>query len=390
VQEHGFDLDPFIAEGGAGTTNVSVYSREFVKVRYMAERREVTDVATMVGLLGPNASAIAEETERGTVRLMSKVERSLFHADSTLSDLQYDGIFKQIRDNAPERVTDLRGAPVTPALLQSVLGDVFGAPNFGRPDTIYVEPRVHADLIQQSVAYGRHDQLNVSDGGKGLTFGHRQLNIMAPYGSVPIVPAPFLFRNHAPNAVAAGDAPFSAVAVFSIAAAGGTSQFTTADAGTYFYKVVAVGDGGISIPMRNTAGPGNGLVVAANDEVTITIADNGNQGSGDNNVRYYRVFRSAKDATDDSNCKMIVELPAASGNAGNTELLDRNANLLGTSSILAIQHDPTIFEFARLLDYIRRPLAEVQTTKPFLLMLFGSPIVKVPSKTFVLDNVGLS
>jgi hypothetical protein len=47
-------------------------------------------------------------------------------------------------------------------------------------------------------------------------------------------------------------------------------------------------------------------------------------------------------------------------------------------------------EFVRLLDFIRRPLAETASVKPFLLMLFGSPVVKVPSKMFLMDNCGLS
>ena len=45
-------------------------------------------------------------------------------------------------------------------------------------------------------------------------------------------------------------------------------------------------------------------------------------------------------------------------------------------------------EFVRLLDFIRRPLAETASVKPFLLMLFGSPIVKVPSKMMLIENVG--
>ena len=52
--------------------------------------------------------------------------------------------------------------------------------------------------------------------------------------------------------------------------------------------------------------------------------------------------------------------------------------------------DPDVLEFARLLDFFRRPLAEVATSKPFLLMLSGSPIVKVPSKMWVLQNAGVT
>ena len=60
------------------------------------------------------------------------------------------------------------------------------------------------------------------------------------------------------------------------------------------------------------------------------------------------------------------------------------------SPIIFAQHDPNVMEFVRLLDFIRRPLAETASVKPFLLMLFGSPVVKVPTKMFMLDNCGTS
>ncbi len=42
------------------------------------------------------------------------------------------------------------------------------------------------------------------------------------------------------------------------------------------------------------------------------------------------------------------------------------------------------------MDLIRRPLAETSTVKPFLLMLFGAPLVKLPKKMFVLEQAGFT
>ena len=370
IQEHGLDLDPFISEGGAGVLNLSEYSREFVKIKYMAERRSVTDVATLVNILGSNPSAIAEETERGTMSLMQKVEHQLWHGDESINGLGFDGLFKQIEDAGGDNVYDLAGSEVTPDFLQNVLAEQTAAPNFGRPDCIYVEPRVYSSLIQQSVNYGRHDQITSANGT--LTFGAGKFAINSPLGPVPVKTAPFLFT--ASKAPTAGSG--HSVAAVSISAgptAGGSgSSFAAGDAGDYIYKIVGVkAEGGYSAPVTSSV-----VTVAAGQQVSITIADADHT--------YYRVYRSDKDGAAGT-CTFIMNVKKT---VGTTSIVDTNAVRTKTSKIFVAQHDPSVFQFVRLLDFLRRPLAEVDTQRPFLLMLFGSPIVKVPSKLSMIRNVG--
>ena len=389
LNDHGLDFDPFITEGGGGTTNRSEYTRESIKIKYLAERREVSDVATTVGILGSSANAIAEETERGTMRLMQKLERSLLHAKESLSSdsRQFDGIIKQIEDAG--QVTDMRDGGVTANKLQEILADVYAASSsgkgFGRPDTIYVEPRVHGDLIKQTVAYGRHDQLQVSD--SSLMFGHRDLTIMAPYGAVKVKAAPFLFNSYsAPSAgsltTSAGSVAAPAVPAVSQqpvhdGTVAGTSQWVTAEAGDYIWKFVGVNKGGYSPAIATSA-----LAVTSGNKVEIVLTQNAL-------VDFYRVYRSSKGGAA-STCKLITEVPNNTSVGGNFQFIDNNDDLPDTSRILFLQNDPSVMEFVRLLDFLRRPLAEIATTKPFLLMLFGSPVVKVPTKCFSLKNVGIS
>lgn len=397
INDHGLDMDPFISEGAGGANNKSSYTRKFIKIKYLAERREVTDVATMVGLIGNNSNALAEETERGTLRLMQKVENELWHGDeANTATTHFDGVIKQITTDAPDNVTDLRGKPITPNLLQEILGDLYAAPKFGRPDKIWIEPRVHADLIKQSVVYGRHDQLQSSDGS--LTFGHRNLNIMAPYGEVPLAPAPFLFEAHTPpnggeshagDASAAGTAPATPTITASTNASNASSLFTAADVGFYGYKFVRYNTSGFSAAGKTissgTATIDHGQVANSGESVSITT-------SAADDWNYMKVYRSAKAATeaavDMDTCKFIGQIKRADGNA--IAFIDHNDSIPGTSKIVLMQMVPEIVEFARLLDFLRRPLAEVATTKPFLLMLMGSPIVKVATKCAVISNVGLS
>jgi hypothetical protein len=393
VNEHGFDIDPFIGEGGGAesdfVTNQSQYERKSVRIKYMAERRQISDVASLVGLIGDNRQALSEETMRGTMSLMRKVERQLWYGNESLQEKGFDGIIKQVRDGAPNNVLDLDGSAPTPLLLQEALGEVYSAPNFGKPDCIYVEPRQHAELIKQSVESGRHDQFRVNQGTQGLTFGNANLSIMSPYGAVPVKAAPFLhFANRMP---ASGFGSLAPVApAFSVAPAATNnaagSKFKAADEGDYIYAVIAVGDQGYSAPTIAAA-----VSVVADDSVGFTIAASGLARGSSQAPRYYRVYRSSAGG-DLSSMRLIKEI--AAGNNQATAVNDLNDGADGQkydcSPIIFAQHDPNVMEFVRLLDFIRRPLAETASVKPFLLMLFGSPVVKVPTKMFMLDNCGTS
>lgn len=395
VNDHGFDIDPFIGEGGGGeqdfVTNNSSYERKSVKIKYMAERRQVSDVASLVGMIGDNRNAIAEETMRGTMNLMRKVERQLWYGNESLQEKGFDGILKQVRDGASQNVLDLKGSAPTPLLLQEALGEVYSAPNFGRPDCIYVEPRLHAELIKQSVESGRHDQFQVAQSGS-LTFGQSQLNIMAPFGPVPVKAAPFLhFASRMPatgiGALAPANPSITSV-VSGAEDAAGLSQFVAGDP-EYKYAVVAVGDQGFSAPIKSAA-----VNINVDEKAVLTIAATNLVRGASQAPRYYRIYRSAANgAGNDASYRLIAEIPCAGGAAA-TVFTDHDDGINGQkydcSPILFAQHDPTVMEFVRLLDFIRRPLAETASIKPFLLMLFGSPVVKVPSKMFLMDNCGLS
>jgi hypothetical protein len=226
----------------------------------------------------------------------------------------------------------------------------------------------------------------VQQASNGLTFGASQLSIMAPYGAVPIVAAPFLhYCSNMPSVGSGGSAPATPTfAVNPAAANNAAAKFAAGDAGDYIYGVVAVNSLGISAPLvRQNAGVDVAVTVAAGQAVSFTI-------TGVAGVKYYRIFRSLKNGSRNT-AQLIKEIPATGANLVVTDLNDgADGSKYNTSKIVFAQHDPTIFEFARLLDFLRRPLAEVATVKPFLLMLFGSPIVKVPSKMFMIENAGIN
>ena len=48
IKDHGLDLSPFMSEGNIPAMNRSSYERKFVKIKFMAEMREISDVASTI------------------------------------------------------------------------------------------------------------------------------------------------------------------------------------------------------------------------------------------------------------------------------------------------------------------------------------------------------
>jgi len=418
IDSHGEDLDPFIAEGGGGSSfgsSASQYSRKSVKIKYMAEKRSISDVSTLVGIVGPNADALAEETERGTMSLLRKMEVQLFHGDEDVNGLAFDGVLKQVeRDldtarNAyqfgrafSENQEDMRGASLTGQKLHEVLGELYSAPRFGSPDCIFMSPKAYSKLIADSAQNGRHDSMvlvNQGDQGVHTLGAGPRIHIMGPMGPVPVVAAPFISRRLAPpQAASAGSDITAAAAPFTTQDTQTAAQFLAADAvfgtengwdatgtgnghdGEFRYVFVPVNKLGYGAPIIS------GVVDAHDDAVprfNLAAMQNGTP-------LYVRVYRAAKGAA----ASDIEVLRAAQliGEVQASEIIgadwyDAGFERIDCDQVLISQMDPNTVEFARLLDFIRRPLAEVGAAKQFLLMLFGAPSVKVPKKNFVLRNV---
>lgn len=407
INEHGQDLDPFISEGGGGSdfgSSLSSYERRSVKIKYMAERRQISDVANLVGIIGANPNALAEETERGTMSLMRKVENQLFWGDEEANSRGFDGILKQIErpgtsendlqlSALSDNTHDVGGALAGFQLAQTmndVLGELHSAPRFGRPDVVFVEPRVYSQMIRASIESGRNDQLLVTGAGSTATFGAGpQVHIMGPMGPVPVLSAPFLHRQFkAPSAASSSASPtLNAAAANLSALADAAGQAGGLDnAKFYKYKVVGVSQAGYSAPLVVDDGAGGG-VQPTGDGLQFSLGALGAMKGG-----YYRIYRSAGAAAagdvDLDSCVLIAEIPTDPGqNDGSVTFKDRGVERHSCGRALFMQMDQNVVEFARLLDFLRRPLAETSAAKQFLLMLFGSPIVKVPQKCFTLRGI---
>ena len=102
---------------------------------------------------------------------------------------------------------------------------------------------------------------------------------------------------------------------------------------------------------------------------------------------YYKIYRSAKNASNADGALLVGEIK---NNGAQTTFSDKNHDIAGGSDILFINNSPDYMEYFQMLSLIRRPLAQIRTTHPFLLMMFGAPAVKLPSKMFVIKNAGIN
>lgn len=407
INKHGtMNLDPFIKEGGKGTRSAADYERKVVKVKYLGELREISDVATMVGTIGNgqvSKAGLAMETAAGTTALLGKMERALFWGDENVSDLHFNGLYQQLGQTSfggsgggqalkigasSNNYLDLKGRALTINDLIEAVYNVYSSPNYGNPNVIMVEPRTYAALQQQATSYGRFQI--PSSGAANLVFANGQLSIAGPTGQVPIESAPLLLPPDKPDAASKGDAP-PANPVIGAATnvttgdgkyGGDGSNFGADEAGSYYYRVVAVGDDGISAPVNSGA-----VAIASGEVAKITITDAAAD-TADGKRRYYRLYRSAKDASGAADALYVGTFPRMTAGT-DTVIFDDNVRRPDTAPVMIMTMTPDVMHFVQLLDFMRRPLAQTTTTVPFLLMLFGSPHVKVPTKNFILDNVKL-
>lgn len=377
VNEHGtMGLDPFIAEGEIGPQSQAEYERQVLKVKYLAEHIEVTDIATMTGIVGANGNVLAQRTLNGTLALLGKLERALFNASESRNSLHFDGMWEQLKNGAPDNYTDAKGKLYTPQDAQKDVGTLYGQGRWATPNMMLVTPRVYMAWQNIAQAHGRYD---ISGGGSGVTFGAKPLFISGPTGSIPVMPCP-LMREPEDPAPSLGTTANLALAIDSSTnVSSGTSYFDTdADAGQYRYKFVAVGDFG-------TGAVASATVTLAKDEVAQFDFNE----TAATSIKYIRAYRSEVGGAADTE-KYIGDIVLNSTASNGTRWFDRNERRPNTDQGYIIENTPEVMQFVQLADFFRRPLAQTKTTIPFLLMLMGSLWVKVPTKCWRVNNMSFS
>lgn len=383
----GTATSPFIAEGGVPAITQSEFDRNVIRMKYMAVFRQVTDVLANTQLLGNIGQARALEAADGAVELLFRQEKFLFHADSSVNPLEYDGLVASIEKGAPQNVFDAQGATISGQELQEIIGQLVSAPNYASPTHVLMSPR-HYAWYQNSLLPFKRGDLAVNG---PLTFNTQGISVGWSRGSVPLTEVVHMSWDEHPIIRTQGDGPPTALSVAASAVpadvAGSKWRAQDVNGLDFYYTVEAVGDQGV------TRFPVSGDVqVEAGGAVDIELADNAAAAAGTGSIRYYNLFRAAVpagDAPPSDPRKFYFCGRTARNLSDDTVIRDLNATRPNSAPMIIIQNRPDVLEWREFLSTTMRPITLSRTTlEQFLLMMFGALKVSVPTKMFLIKNVG--
>lgn len=375
----GQQISSFVGEGQLPPVQIGVYEAAFLKIKYQVDLRQVTDQMGAVAVLpGMGQNAIAVEDRTASENLLISTERALFWGDSRSNPLAFDGLRSELEQRAPNNISDLRGNNLTEERIKRDLARARES-TFVRPQELWMSP-----TSQQTLSALRGgSQMFLDANGQPKQVGVNVRSIDTSFGAVPLDDNIYLAVRKAIATASSTSAPAmpggGGAPSFVAGAVGGgeTSLFGAADAGNYRYKIVAHGANGRSAPTASGA-----VAVAAGQKVTITVGSGNETG-----IAYFEIFKSPlAGALGDET--WIADVAYNTGGA--TVYTDLHQEIGGTTWSFAVTYDPEIYKFVRLLDMMRREIPVTALARLFAYLLFGSPLVTVPTKLYAWKNVGQS
>lgn len=374
VQEYGQGVEAFIEEGGLPNETDASYERKFAVIKYLGTTRKVSHVMSLVK--PAHGNVIAQETVNGTMYLLKQLEKSLIYGDSSLDTIQFDGFKKLIESNSPAaNIVDLRGKPISQDNLIDGSLRIHDAPNFGTGTHLFMNPRVHSDLVKSFFPQARYDLLaKRNDGMIGLDIN----GWVSPAGPVSFEPNVFMDDGGTqPTVAIGGSAPSAPTFSTQPTAGAGAGQFTSSELGAYRYAVVAVGRNGKSAAVQDS-----GAVTNSSGSPRITMAVQ-EAGSGPA-TKFFEIYRTTLAGAAGTG-KLIARV---ANTGGAVSFIDNNQTLPGTSIAIFFQMNLEAVSFKQLAPMVKIPLATIDTSIRWMQLIYGTPILYTPGKILMYKNVG--
>lgn len=358
----------FFGEGDLPEEQDSTYERVTVLIKFLGIVGRVTHVANTIR--AAHGNVIALETMNKTMELLRNLENALFFGDSSLIPEQWDGIYKLVTAGAPNNVIDLRGAPLTEESLNDMLLTI--RDNFGVATDAYFATGPFADLAKQV-----YDRQRFAYAPAPGVLGAVVTAFQGQHGRINMHDHVFIQPGRTARASGLGKTNRRPVApTISVAPAAGanaSSQFVTADAGTYFYQVVAGNRYGLSTPVNSAS-----VAVVAGDGVTFTVVDGGQD------TTFYEIYRTDPGAA--VGTSRLITRVARSG--ASQVITDLNADIPGTSKGFVLMQNTRSFSWSQLLPMTRIPLAAIDTSIRWAQVIYGAIKMYTPTKNVVVTNIG--
>jgi hypothetical protein len=378
----------FIGGNDAGITTDPAFKRWTREIKYMAVKGQVTlpaQLITAVGFNGKGVNIMETSETLKMLELLRHVERNLWYGNSALDASQWDGLFKQIDAEATvnNRVRlDMRGGIPDKDMLEQLaqiasnnnsdLTDIFGPNEWLRDlrQSLFPEQRLGENYREGSVGAAFNRFLIEALGGDPETMNIKRNHMLTRgvKGGIPrIVPT-----DASPNAPTAPN---------SVTGSAGAWTKTLYQPGlvadTYYYSVTAVGKGGRTLSTSVAAG----IAATAGQAITLSITDT------DPNVQFYEIFRNQA-GVDGSvvNNRYFMDRVGRSGNV--TTYVDNGYALPDCYDAAALSIGFEEIMFKQLLPVVKRPLPQDLMANSYGILLFGTPVVVVPTHNVHIANIG--
>jgi hypothetical protein len=367
---YGQEVNPFFQMGGTPQETDANYNREYVQVKYLGTQGQVQHNLTLIQ--AAHGPVIAREVKNKTVELLARNERFMFDADSNINALEYDGVYSQIAAKSADaqyKSTAFAGFDTVGAD-NSVIIDVrakFDADvaeemaltnvnNFGMAMDCYLGTDIHSVFSREY--YLKQRTLP----GETLTSGNR---VKEHTGSLDYRFKPSLFNRPRISPLASSVSATAAPTMTLAAASDASSQFATADAGTYSYQM--------SLVMAD----GETVASAGVTQATPTYTGA---------PLYANVFRSAAGATTGQQFIGRVKLLGS----GSQIIIDINDMVPGAGKAYLLMHDADALCWKQLGSMIKYDLAVTDTSYRWLQLMYGTPLISAGRKHTIAKNLKLS
>lgn len=378
--------------------NDSTFDRLQVRMTYMATAY-ATDIAIMATeVIGGSAEAL--QINNATRYLVSGVERQLFYADSTLLPTAFNGVKAIIKGFAQSNgftnvVINAGAQGLSVDHLENAMQAI--QDNSGDPENglyaVYMAPRVQS-YFTKTYAPAQRTEINqarlIRDGR--LWVGTPVEGYNSTYGPLQMVNDIFLNLDQPmPQPIqGAPAAPTGVTATLNTTSSEdpniSTSMWQTPESppdygvgyagGPVTYAIEAVDAAGPSL----LSAPSISVTVGSGESVTVTW----NRVTSQPSANYYLIYRSMNGGP-----WLPVARVADSGGSSLTQSwTDENITVAGAYDAFIINHDAEEgLVFKQLLPFFKWPLPIPALARYFAVALLGAPIIYVPSRCAVIENI---
>lgn len=389
-------------EGGAPEGSVSTFARRQAKVMFLGRKGGLTHQAAMMRQ-GMMLDPVAKENQDRTLELLSILERQMVFGQASMRSvdgvtINYDGIYYQLLNGIKDPITgstylqtpgenliDLRGKPIDFDTFDNI-GYILSEVRF-QNDWSKVKAFMTGKTRQTLTRLLRQaDRREIGATGDiprgGVDGGVHTGGYTSPFGYFPFEHTKFLEpcpgRKAVNTALGEPASPFNPPTVPTLAQSAATSKM---QAGTYYYFVSSLNADGETSPSAASAS----ITVASSNvnKVTLTLT----RATGDTGkIRGYRIYRGTSNVAADARWVADVADPRSGGATFTWD--DTNAIIPGTSCMLVLEGSLDNLTIAQLAPLMKMIQPHVDTTFPFLLLLYHTVVVRAPQKAFLVYNIG--